>query len=255
MKFLFFNFLSSRGVILQQQNDNSISHLKYSLDDVKILNWNFSSFSSRFFLSNVSFLQIKNYKRKLKLIIKSYVNLHPKLLIKLLNNEIIIFNFKYNFSDDFPELASELDVYLFKLLWKWSRRRHPRRSNSWIYFKYWKFIGQSWKFFCLDNLEANPYFLKSHFIFKSSYYHLPSCLNIFDLFNESKFNKVWFKRVRKFFKGFYRVLFDNQQGLCFNCKKVFDYGSFSDLKIVDLSFFRFKTRNKLSAFVLVHKYC
>ena len=62
--------------------------------------------------------------------------------------------------------ARELDVYLYRLLWKWAKRRHPRRNNTWIYSKYWKVFGGIWSFYVVNNLNGELTFLNSHVYLK-----------------------------------------------------------------------------------------
>ncbi len=38
---------------------------------------------------------------------------------------------------------------MFRLLWRWAKRRHPNKGNRWIARKYWKTIeGDNWVFSC-----------------------------------------------------------------------------------------------------------
>ncbi len=42
---------------------------------------------------------------------------------------------------------SKLDYLVFRVLWRWARRRHPNKSNGWIARKYWKSKGgDNWLF-------------------------------------------------------------------------------------------------------------
>ncbi len=47
------------------------------------------------------------------------------------------------------ETFSDMDKYLWELLWTWAKRRHPNKSKHWIAKKYWS-IGQDvqWQFRC-----------------------------------------------------------------------------------------------------------
>ncbi len=45
---------------------------------------------------------------------------------------------------------NDLDDYVFKLLWYWAKRRHTRRTNTWVksrYFHTWGF--DHWCFYCI----------------------------------------------------------------------------------------------------------
>ncbi len=45
------------------------------------------------------------------------------------------------------ETYSDMDSYLWEILWKWAKRRHPNKSKGWIARNYWS-IGQNgqWRF-------------------------------------------------------------------------------------------------------------
>ncbi len=44
---------------------------------------------------------------------------------------------------------SQLNLLVFKLLWRWAKRRHPNKGSRWIARKYWKTIkGDNWVFSC-----------------------------------------------------------------------------------------------------------
>jgi len=47
------------------------------------------------------------------------------------------------------EVYTEIDSYLWRILWNWAKRRHPKKSKHWIAKKYWS-VGQDgqWRFRC-----------------------------------------------------------------------------------------------------------
>ncbi len=47
------------------------------------------------------------------------------------------------------EVYSEMDNYLWKILWNWAKRRHPNKSRHWIANKYWSVDQDAqWRFRC-----------------------------------------------------------------------------------------------------------
>ncbi len=47
------------------------------------------------------------------------------------------------------ETYSDMDNYLWNILWQWAKRRHPKKSSHWIARKYWsKDQGGKWRFRC-----------------------------------------------------------------------------------------------------------
>ncbi|MFR3404456.1 MAG: group II intron maturase-specific domain-containing protein [Blautia faecis] len=45
------------------------------------------------------------------------------------------------------EAFAHLDYILYELLWRWAKRRHPKKGHWWISTKYWHRRGnQNWVF-------------------------------------------------------------------------------------------------------------
>ncbi len=41
----------------------------------------------------------------------------------------------------------KLDTFIFRTLWKWAKRRHPKKSRKWIKDRYWKrTLFSNWSF-------------------------------------------------------------------------------------------------------------
>lgn len=125
-------FLKNRGLELRNLYFfNSSSLGAFPLIDSKFF---ISPYSK---LKSVLFSQVVcNYKVILKSIIKNSYNLPIFKVVKKINKEIINWNNKRYCSVDCLNL--ELDLYLYKLLWKFVRRSHSRRGKIWVYNKYWK---------------------------------------------------------------------------------------------------------------------
>lgn len=92
----------------------------------------------KLFLLKFMYKSILCYKTRLKSIIINGTNLNLYDLIRKINKEIFYFKSFFNFSLFYIDIVNELDYYLYRLLWKYLKRRHPRRPNTWIYLKYWK---------------------------------------------------------------------------------------------------------------------
>lgn len=88
-----------------------------------------------------------HHKSKLKLLVKDSYNSSIFSLIDLLNKEVDSFVDCFSFLPTYVFLSKELDCYLYKLLWKLMKRRHPRRSRTWVFSKFWKFFSR-----CLEIL-------------------------------------------------------------------------------------------------------
>ena len=79
------------------------------------------------------------------------------------------------------ETFSKLDNLVWNMLWRWAKRRHPKKSRSWIAKRYWHNEGaRNWVFSTKKNklklfsdtkivrhtclkLDRNPYLDKEYF--------------------------------------------------------------------------------------------
>nr|AEW13026.1 RoaA protein [Strombomonas acuminata] len=206
-------------------------------------------FKSKFYFT-LTF--IRSHKRKLKTIVKNSFDLNIYSMIVKLNYYISQWTINHHFTDYFWDIWSEMDTYTNKLLWKWARRRHPRRPNTWIYNKYWKSFMGSWKFFSIDSITGNINFLQSHYSLETFIYRFPISLEIYDLRNYKKVKEVCFKKNKNVLKGLYSLLWYKQQGLCFSCKRpffLFHLGCFKLCKKYE------DTDNSISNILMLHNYC
>ncbi|MGK7902756.1 MAG: group II intron reverse transcriptase/maturase [Hormoscilla sp.] len=89
---------------------------------------------------------IGKHKERLAAIVTSYKTAPQAALIGKLN-PIIRGWANYFRTGVSKETFSELDHYLWRILWNWAKRRHPNKSAQWIAKKYWS-IGQDgqWRF-------------------------------------------------------------------------------------------------------------
>jgi RNA-directed DNA polymerase len=251
-KFKFKKFLCIKGLKI-----NKINYLSCSIfNPFYFVYWKFQKLDDRKFIFQTSNTIIRNYKCKLKIFIKNSQNISILQFLKQINFFILKWRAENNYCTLFLIQAAELDIYLYRLLWKWAKRRHPRRSNSWIYSKYWKSFGGIWKFFTVDANNGNLAFLKSHFAFQTKrLYSLPRSFKVFDLDNYQKLNFIWFNKLRLNFHTLYRSLWNRQKGVCFRCFKSISYFDFNNIKIFKSSKFLKIIINPFSQLVLIHVNC
>lgn len=217
------------------------------------LNWDFFFFNNLFI--GTSYALIKYQKNSLKLLVKSSNNINTLSLVKRINLQIDSWRNNFNFLDFFWDLSNEMDVFLYKLLWSWVKRRHPRRTNTWIYSKYWIYLFGKWRFFSKDILNGNIYLIKSHIVSKSFIFRIPNSICIFNSYNKFKINDIWFKKMKNNFKGLYGLLYYNQRGICLICKRLLSLNSLNEFSILQLSKNKCLNNVFVSNIVLVHKSC
>lgn len=215
------------------------------------------SFLNRFFYKDLSpdvfftidHLSVKKYKCKLRMIVKNFNTISCLELIKSLNIEINKWHEEFKILASFRYIANSLDFYLYKLVWKWCKRFHPRRPNLWIFEKYWKKISRTFRFFSIDTATGKFSYLKSHSSFYTALKRLPNSVSVFDYRDKKKIFSDLFKKARGKFYGIYGILFDNQKGICPRCNSLLIYYDSQLLRIVKLP------SPISSVLVLVHAHC
>ena len=142
--------------------------------------------------------------------------------LKLLNKEILLWTFNFSFSDLFYGVSFKLDFFTYKLIWKLVRKLHPRRPNTWIYNKYWKFYNNTIKFVLYDFSSSQLLFLITHSVIFFPYRNFPNFLNNYDYSNIKRVNFLSYNSFFGYLYNVYYYLWKRQFGLCVMCFRVFD---------------------------------
>lgn len=241
-------FIESKGVTMFFKNVS----IRSVYSGFFVSNYFFEKKANNQVYFSVNDLVLKKYKYELKSIIKSSINCLS--LINSINFHISLWVQKFKFVNFYKNIAFSLDFYLYKLLWRWARRFHPRRPNLWIFERYWKNISGRFKFFFFNPLNNKSIFLISHYTSSINLKRFPYSISGFNLFDKSKISYDLFKKLRSEFKGIYGILFDSQKGICPFCNKsFFDFGMVR-LKVCHFSGFTFKLNYPFNL-VLVHSSC
>jgi RNA-directed DNA polymerase len=168
-------FLKERGLELSEEK-TLITHIDKGFD---FLGWNFRKYKGKL-LIKPSKKSIDNVKQKISDRIKKGKALKQEDLIDGLN-PIITGWTNYHQSVVSKKTFSILDNTIWNMLWKWAKRRHPKKSRSWIAKRYWhKEETRNWVFSTEKNrlklfsdtkivrhirlkLDRNPYLDKEYF--------------------------------------------------------------------------------------------
>ncbi len=138
-------FLSERGLSVNETK-TSIKHRSES--------FNFLGFTTKLFTSNnrSSLItkpdkkRIKRYLSYIKSIISNNKQSTTDDLIKLLNPKIRGWTNYYTFVTS-KKIFSYVDYRIFRLIWRWCKRRHSDKSSQWVMDKYFKRVGsRKWTF-------------------------------------------------------------------------------------------------------------
>jgi RNA-directed DNA polymerase len=132
IKDLLKTFLKERGLELSDDK-TLITNITEGFD---FLGWNFRKYRDKL-LIKPSKESIQKFVEKISQTIKSGNGWSQEFLIAKLN-PIIRGWTNYHRSVVSSEIFHKLDHIIWKMLWKWAKRRHPNKSQKWIVYKYWK---------------------------------------------------------------------------------------------------------------------
>lgn len=219
-------FLSVRGVALSQEK-TQISHLHAGFD---FLGWNFRKYVSESprkrakLLIKPSRKNASAFYRKVSEIVKDSGAMTQRALIGKLK-PVLQGWANYHSHVVAKEAFSKLDHLIHWRIWRWAKRRHPRKSAAWIEKKYFHSIdGRKWVFslpYKNSKGEMKHYRLISLADTKIEYIteRLPGGYNPYDPVHELKWEELRVKRMqfnlrfRQELAGLYR----RQKGKCALC--------------------------------------
>lgn len=139
-------FLRERGLELSEAK-TKITHIDQGFD---FLGQNIRSYGGKV-LVKPSGTNLRNVIRKIRHVAKSNKMIKQVLLITMLN-PIVRGWTAYHRHICAKACFSKLRHEIFKILWRWSKRRHPNKARDWIKNKYFKRIrGADWRFACLKD--------------------------------------------------------------------------------------------------------
>lgn len=116
---------------------------------------------------------------------------------------------------------SKVDHEIWKMLWKWARRRHAhRKDRMWIKQRYFmRYKGQDWTFFAKDKDGNMETIYKASSIAIQRHVKIRGRANPYDkeeeLYFESRIEQKMFNKLVG--KQMLRFLYDKQQGYCPVC--------------------------------------
>ena len=136
-------FMAERGLMLSEEK-TKITHISEGFD--------FLGFNIREYKSNGKLLTkpsknaMKSFCDKVRTKIKSNKSAKASSLIRMLNHMIPGWANYYRYGAS-SKAFSRVDFEIYKTLWQWARRRHPKKGMHWIKDKYFKQLhGRDWCF-------------------------------------------------------------------------------------------------------------
>lgn len=211
------NFLKVRGIDCSQ----SISLVaKFKQQKINLSNYGFVQNHNKNLDCVILNKKIREYKNKLKIIIKNNKFILVNNIIISLNKELKEWRKNHFFFDNFQLISKELDFYVNKLLWKSVKRLHSRRSKTWVYKKYWIRISGNWRFTSKDKETGKINVLMSHFYSFKPYFinRIPLITNTYKKINLKKLFFVNICKLKIILTGITSLLYNRQKGFCYKCK-------------------------------------
>ena len=216
-------FLKERGLFLSKAK-TKITHIDQGFD---FLGQNVRKYDGKF-LIKPSKTSLQRVIRKIRQITKDNKMLKQVLLINILNPIIRGWTF-YHRHIVAKESFSKLRHEIFKILWRWSKRRHPNKGSNWVKNKYFKLIrGDAWRFACVPNktkpgeesityklVDPTKLPIKRHVKILSE-------ANPYDKQWDSYFEKRWGHKMYNSLSENkpLQALWNKQKGKCPSCKQV-----------------------------------
>ncbi|TCP60105.1 group II intron reverse transcriptase/maturase, partial [Baia soyae] len=135
-------FLQERGLELSEEK-TSITHINDGFD---FLGQNIRKYKGKL-LIKPSKKNIKAFLDKVREVIRTNKQATTENLILQLNPMIRGWA-NYHKHVVSKEIFSRVDNAVFKALWRWAKRRHPKKARNWISKRYFKSIGnRNWVFY------------------------------------------------------------------------------------------------------------
>ena len=218
-------FLSVRGVELSQEKTR-ITHITTGFD---FLGWNFrkyvpkSQYRKPTLLIKPSKKNVSAFYRRVREIITDSGALTQDALIGQLN-PVLRGWAQYHSAAVAKQTFSKLDHLIFWRIWRWAKRRHPKKSSAWIRKKYFFSIGgRNWVFaHPYKNCKAEVAYRRLYALVDTAIVRqkrLPGEYHPYDAEQELKWEALRAQRMQHKlrYRGQIRSIFLRQGGKCAQC--------------------------------------
>ncbi|MDR1640606.1 MAG: group II intron reverse transcriptase/maturase [Clostridiales bacterium] len=233
--------LLTRGLELSPTK-TLITHIN---DGYDLIGWNFRKYKGKL-LIKPSKKAIKSITSTLsEKILRKGKALPQKTLIILLNQTLRGWG-NYHQPVCAKETFSHVDYILFKMLWQWAKRRHPKKGKRWIAAKYWHQVGNRKWVFCDGDTKLIS--LSDIKIIR----HTALKLDKNPYLDPEYFSKRKLARAKKHLSSPFKEVWTRQKGLCHLCGLPMDSTEDYQYEIVNV------TASGVSCAarkVLTHKHC
>lgn len=235
-------FLMTRGLELSEEK-TIITNVNDGFD---MLGWNFRKHKDKLIVKP-SKKSIDTFVASLsETILKRGKACTQEVLIEKLNQQIRGWT-NYHQSVCASEAFSHIDYVLYGLLWRWAKRRHPKKGKWWVSTTYWHRVGNRNWVFSTDNKEL----LRVDHIPIVRHTKVRTEANPF--FDIQYFNDRKFKYGMKRLSGRFKRVWENQNGCCYHCGMPMEISEDREI------FFKVAKslggKDEVSNMAYVHKHC
>ena len=212
-------FLASRGLRLSEEK----THITHIMKGFDFLGWNVRKYSSGKLLIKPSDKSVKALLEKTGEIIRNNRQAKTANLIKMLN-PVIRGWANYHKHAVAKRVFQKVDHLIFKQLWYWAKRRHPKKSLTWIKSRYFKTVGNNhWMFTGVDDKGNLVHLFKAGLVPVTRHIKIKAAANPYDPewddYFETRYTRKWF--CSKWGRSKLRRLWRQQNGLCPVCQQGF----------------------------------
>ena len=134
-------FMAERGLELSPEK-TLVTHIAGGFD---FLGWNFRKYNGKM-LVKPSRKNLQEFLNEVRKVVKTHKQVSAGNLILLLRPKIRGWA-EYHRPVDAKRAFGYVDHAIFEVLWRWCKRRHPKKSRRWVVEKYFTTVGgDNWVF-------------------------------------------------------------------------------------------------------------
>jgi RNA-directed DNA polymerase len=219
------NFLAERGLQLSQEK-TKITNIEEGFD---FLGQNVRKYGGKLLIKPAA-KNVKAFLDKVRALIKANSSVNPEILIRLLN-PVIRGWANYHRGIVAKETFARVDSIIWTSLWRWCKRRHPKKSRQWIAERYFRTVGgRNWVFACdVQNRKGEDVILS---LFKASDVRIVRHIKVkaeanpfdpsWDRYYEKRKRDSMVRRLED--RQFLLKLWKQQDGVCPGCGQLITDG-------------------------------
>lgn len=209
-------FIKERGLELSREK----THITHINDGFDFLGQNVRKYKSKLLIKPAK-KNVKSFLSNIREVIKKNKSAHPSHLIWKLNPKIRGWaNFHRHVVS--KAIFRQADSEIFKALWKWAKRRHPKKTAAWIKQRYFFRTekGRDWCFFGRKE-GRKAVLIRAMDVRIERHSKIKGHANPYDLEWEMYIESRMDRKIRESLKDRKKIfnLWQSQNGICLICQQ------------------------------------